>query len=88
MLITILHILEVDVGCLSNQTFFHNREFIHEGHHRTVHELADTVGISYGVCQMLTENLNVRHIATKFVPQPFTNDQKQQHVNVYLELRE
>jgi hypothetical protein len=27
------------------------REIIHEDRHRTIHELADTVGISYGVCQ-------------------------------------
>jgi hypothetical protein len=36
---------------------------------RMIHELADTVGISYGVCQeILTENLNVCHNVTKFVP--------------------
>jgi ribosomal protein S25 len=36
------------------------REFIHEDRHRTIHELADTVGISYGVRQeILTENLNM-----------------------------
>jgi ribosomal protein S25 len=30
----------------------------------TIYELADTVGISYGVCQeILTENLNMRRIA-------------------------
>jgi hypothetical protein len=27
------------------------RELINEDCHRTIHELADTVGISYGVCQ-------------------------------------
>jgi hypothetical protein len=27
------------------------RELIHENRRRTMHELADTVGISYGVCQ-------------------------------------
>jgi ribosomal protein S25 len=36
------------------------RELIHEDRHETIHELADTVGISYGVCQeILTENLNM-----------------------------
>jgi hypothetical protein len=43
---------------------------------------------SFGVCQILTENLNMCRIATKFVPQLLTNDQKQWHVNVCLELRE
>jgi hypothetical protein len=27
------------------------REVIHEDHRRIIHELADTVGIRYGVCQ-------------------------------------
>jgi hypothetical protein len=45
------------------------RELIHEDHHRTIHELTDTVGISYGVCQeILTENLNICRIAVKSVP--------------------
>jgi hypothetical protein len=64
------------------------REHIHEDRHRTIHELADTAGISYGVCQILTENLNMCHIATKFVPQLLTNYQKQRSVNLCLEVRE
>jgi hypothetical protein len=56
---------------------------------QTIHELADTVGINYGVCQeILTENLNMCRIAAQFVPQLLTNDQKQQHVNMCLKLRE
>jgi hypothetical protein len=35
------------------------RELIHKDHRWTIHELADTTGISYGVCQILTENLNM-----------------------------
>jgi hypothetical protein len=36
---------------------------------------ADTVGLSYGVCQeILTVNLNVRRTAVKFVPRLSTND--------------
>jgi bacterioferritin-associated ferredoxin len=59
------------------------RELIHEDRRRTIHKLADTVGISCGVCQeILTENLNMRRIAAKFLPQLLTNDQKQQRVNV------
>jgi hypothetical protein len=38
------------------------RELIHEARRRTIHELADAVGISYGVCQVIVaENLNIRH---------------------------
>jgi hypothetical protein len=54
------------------------RELIHEDLRQTIHELADTVGISYGVCQgILTENLNMHRIATKCVRRLLTNDQKQ-----------
>jgi hypothetical protein len=39
-------------------------ELIHKDHCWTIHELADTTGISYGVCQdILTENLNMHCIA-------------------------
>jgi hypothetical protein len=65
------------------------RELIHEDHRRTIHELADTVMISYGVCQViLTENLNMRRISAKFVLRLLTNEQKQRRVNLCLELRE
>jgi hypothetical protein len=39
------------------------RELLHEDHCRTIHELADTSGISYGVSQILAENLNMCRIA-------------------------
>jgi ribulose 1,5-bisphosphate carboxylase large subunit-like protein len=40
------------------------RELIHKDHHQTVHQVKDTVGISYGVCKdILTENLNIRRPA-------------------------
>jgi hypothetical protein len=39
-------------------------ELIHEDCCRTIPELADVVGISYGVCQeILTENLNMHNTA-------------------------
>jgi ribosomal protein S25 len=41
------------------------QELVHKDRFRTIHELADTAGISYGVCQeILTENLNMCHIAS------------------------
>jgi hypothetical protein len=65
------------------------RELIHEDHRQIIHDLTDIVGISHGVCQeILTENLNMRFIAAKFVPRLMTNDQKQRCINVCLELRE
>jgi ribosomal protein S25 len=40
------------------------RELIHEDHRRTIYELTDTVGISYGICQeILRKNLNMHCIA-------------------------
>jgi hypothetical protein len=49
--------------------------------------IADTIWITCGVCQeILTENLNMHPIAAKFVPQILTNDRKQRHVEVCLEL--
>jgi hypothetical protein len=40
------------------------QELIHDDSRRTIHELADTAGISYGVCQeILTEHMNVCRIA-------------------------
>jgi hypothetical protein len=63
-----------DGGCLGDQApakwqnVEKNWELIHEDCRRTIHELADAVGISYGVCQeILTENLNMRCIAMKFL---------------------
>jgi hypothetical protein len=59
------------------------RERVDEDRRRTMHELTETVGISYRICQeVLTENLNMCRNATKFVPRLLTNDQKQQRVNV------
>jgi hypothetical protein len=44
------------------------QELIHEDHRRTIHELTDTIGISYGVCQeTLTETLNMHCIVMQFV---------------------
>jgi hypothetical protein len=61
------------------------RELIHKDRRRTIRELADTAGISYGVCQdILTENLNMSRIAAKFVPRLLKNYQKQRRVNVVL----
>jgi hypothetical protein len=63
------------------------RELIHEDHHRKIHELADTIGINFGVCQeILTENFNMSLIATKFVSRLLINHQKQWRVNMCLEL--
>jgi hypothetical protein len=41
-----------------------NRELFNDDRRRTIHELTDTVGINYRVCQkILIENLNMRRTA-------------------------
>ena len=53
-------------------------ELIHEDRRQTINELSALVGIGYGVCQeILTEDLNMRRIAAKFVPRLLTADQSQ-----------
>jgi len=47
------------------------------------------VGIAYGTCQwVLKEDLGMHHVAAKFVPRILTADQKQQLVNICIELRQ
>jgi hypothetical protein len=54
-------------GCRSTSKTTENiekiRELINEDRRLTIHELADTAGISHGVCQILTEHLNLHRIA-------------------------
>jgi hypothetical protein len=48
------------------------RELIHEDRRWTIYELADTAGISYGICQILTANFNMHCTAAKCVPRILT----------------
>ena len=65
------------------------RQIIHGDRRLTICEICDMVGISFGVCQaILTDNLNMRRIAAKFVPRLLTSHQKQRRVEVCQELQE
>ena len=56
---------------------------------RTIHDLCAAVGIGYGSCQrILTEQLNMRRIAAKFVPRVLTQDQKDSREAICQELKE
>jgi hypothetical protein len=45
-------------------------ELIHKGRCGAIHDLADSVRISYGYCQdILTENMNMPLIARPYVPE-------------------
>jgi hypothetical protein len=61
------------------------QELTHEDHRQTIHELVDTTGISYGVCQEI--NRKFEHAPHwKLVLCILANDQKQWCVNMCLEL--
>ena len=50
-------------------------------------EVADEVGIGIGSChQILTEKLQMRRVSAKFVPSLFTDDQKENRVEISQEL--
>ena len=59
------------------------RELIRANRHVTIHELSVEVGTSYGTCQaILTQDLNVRRVAAKFVPRILTAEQKDWRLSV------
>ena len=65
------------------------RQIIREDHRRTIDEVSMLVGISHGTChEIFTENLKMRRAATKFVSRPMSVDQKQQRLEVCLDLKE
>ena len=54
------------------------RELIRANQRLTIHELSVEVGVSYGTCQaILTQDLNMRRVAAKFVPRILTAEQKE-----------
>jgi hypothetical protein len=59
------------------------RQAVHEDRRQSIQDIASSVGISYGSCQsILTENLNMRRVAEKFVPRLLTRDQKNRLLKV------
>jgi len=56
-----------------------HHQIIHEDHRRTIDEVSMLVGISHGTChKILTEDLKMRRVTSKFVPRILSVDQKQQ----------
>jgi len=65
------------------------RHIIREDHRRTIDEVSMLVGISQGTCyKILTEDLKIRRVASKFVPRLLSVDQKQQKLDICLDLKE
>jgi histone-lysine N-methyltransferase SETMAR len=65
------------------------REAILVDRRRTIHDVCEIVGLSYGTVQrILSDGLNMRHIAAKFVPRLLSNDQKEHCIAVCRELKD
>ena len=65
------------------------RQIIREDRRRTIDEVRMPVGISHGTChKILTEDLKMRLVASKFVPRLLSVDQKQRRLDVCLDLKE
>jgi len=65
------------------------RQIIREDRRRTIDEVRMLVEISHGTChKILTEDLKMRRVALKFVPRLLSVDQKQQRLDVCLDLKE
>ena len=74
-------------SCTTPETVARIQQLIHQDRHRTIHDIAEEVGVGYGTCQrVLTEEFGMHCIAAKFVPRILTADQKQQRVNVCTEM--
>jgi hypothetical protein len=63
-------------------------QIICEDRRRTIDEVNMLVGISNGPCRkILTEDLKMRRVASKSVPRLLSVDQKQQRLDVCLDLK-
>ena len=62
---------------------------INADHRRTIGEISEVTGLSWSSCQrMLTEDLNMKCVSAKLVPQLLTQNQKNNCLNVCYDLRE
>jgi len=76
-------------SCTTPETVAQIQELFRQDQRRTIHNIAEEVGVGYGTCQqVLMEELGMHCVAAKFVPRNLTADQKQQCVNVCTELRQ
>ena len=65
------------------------REAILEDRQRTIHGACNIVGLSYGTRQrILSDELNMRRIAAKFVSRLLSSDQKEYCISLCTELKE
>jgi hypothetical protein len=76
-------------SCTNPETVARIQELVLQDRCQTIHHIAGEVGTCYRTCQwFVTEDLGMCLVAAKFVPKNLTADQKQQRVNVCIELRQ
>jgi hypothetical protein len=65
------------------------RELVCADHRRTINDIVDIVGLSYGSVQtILTSELDMQHVAAKFVPWVLAPEQKEHRVTVCQDLHD
>jgi hypothetical protein len=65
------------------------REVIREDRRRMIQDVCNILVLLYGTCQrILSDELDMRRIAAKFVPRLLTDDQKQRRLEVCMERKE
>jgi len=68
-------------SCATPETVARIQELVRQDRRRTIHDIAEEVGIGYGTFQRVqTEELVMHRVAAKFAPRILTADQKQQRV--------
>jgi len=62
-------------SCTTPETVAQIQELTRQDQRRTIHNIAEEVGIGYGTCQsVLMEDLGMHCVAAKFVPRILTAD--------------
>jgi len=65
------------------------QRLVHEDRRRTIKDIATIINVSYGTVQtILTCDLNMHHVAAKFVPRLLTPEQKEHRVAICQELHQ
>ena len=80
-------------GRLSTRRSDENLEKVHNtinaDRRRTIVKISKITDLFWSSCQqMLMEDLNMNHVAAKFVPRLLTEDQKNSRLNICYDLRE
>jgi histone-lysine N-methyltransferase SETMAR len=64
-------------SCTIHVTVAQIQELVRQDRSRTIHDIAEEVGIGYGTChRVLTEEMGMHRVAAKFMPRILTADQK------------